>query len=218
MGILCHNCTWLLNTDPVNLFPNVSYTVQKMKFSIKDFISKYDQIRRKLRIWSHLLKKSWLDNFTFCAVLELFLKKVMPTEPLSVTLGAAPIFSNKPSLCSCFHTLKEIIQIWNTAMGPQDQVFKICKKWMPVYKEWRSNLDKCISPFLKINYQRLKCPNLFTKWEVGGAGAGGPSVKIWSLAFSSSLLTLFMLTSSTVMNGLSIVFLINDGQCMTLKE
>ena len=92
MGILCHNCTWLLNTDPVNLFPNVSYTVQKMKFSIKDFISKYDQIRRKLRIWSHLLKKSLLENFTFCAVLELFLKKVMPTEPLSVTLGAAPIF------------------------------------------------------------------------------------------------------------------------------
>ena len=31
--------------------------VQKMKFSIKDFFSKCDQIRRKLRIWSHLLKK-----------------------------------------------------------------------------------------------------------------------------------------------------------------
>ena len=29
-----------------------------MKFSIKDFFSKYDQIRRKLRIQSHLLKKS----------------------------------------------------------------------------------------------------------------------------------------------------------------
>ena len=29
-----------------------------MKFSIKDFFSKCDQIRRKLRIWSHLLKKS----------------------------------------------------------------------------------------------------------------------------------------------------------------
>ena len=29
-----------------------------MKFSIKDFLSKCDQFRRKLRIWSHLLKKS----------------------------------------------------------------------------------------------------------------------------------------------------------------
>ena len=34
-----------------------------MKFSIKDFFSKCDQIRKKLRIWSHLLKKSLTENF-----------------------------------------------------------------------------------------------------------------------------------------------------------
>ena len=39
-----------------------------MKFSIKDFYSKCDQISRKLRIWSHLLKKSLMGNFIFCAV------------------------------------------------------------------------------------------------------------------------------------------------------
>ena len=39
-----------------------------MKFSIKDFFSKCDQIRRKLRIWSHLLKKSLMENFIFCAM------------------------------------------------------------------------------------------------------------------------------------------------------
>ena len=39
-----------------------------MEFSIKDFFSKCDQIRRKLRIWSHLLKKSLMENFIFCAV------------------------------------------------------------------------------------------------------------------------------------------------------
>ena len=33
-----------------------------MKFSIKDFSSKCDQIRRKLRIWS-------MENFIFCAVM-----------------------------------------------------------------------------------------------------------------------------------------------------
>ena len=33
-------------------------TTQKMKFSIKNFFSKCDQIRRKLWICSHLLKKS----------------------------------------------------------------------------------------------------------------------------------------------------------------
>ena len=43
------------------------YTAQKMKFSIKDFFSKYDQIRRKLRYLSHLLKKSLMENFIFCA-------------------------------------------------------------------------------------------------------------------------------------------------------
>ena len=39
-----------------------------MKFSIKDFFSKCDQIRRKLPIWSHLLKKSLMENFIVCAV------------------------------------------------------------------------------------------------------------------------------------------------------
>ena len=43
-------------------------TQQKMKFSIKDFFSKCDQIRRKLRIWSHLLKKSLMENFIFRAL------------------------------------------------------------------------------------------------------------------------------------------------------
>ena len=39
-----------------------------MKFSIKDFPSKCDQIHRKQRIWSHLLEKSLMENFIFCAV------------------------------------------------------------------------------------------------------------------------------------------------------
>ena len=43
---------------------------KKIKFSVKVSFSKCDQIRRKLRmrIWSHLLKKSLMENFTFCAV------------------------------------------------------------------------------------------------------------------------------------------------------
>ena len=42
-----------------------------MKFSIKDFFSECDQIRRKLRILSHLLKKSLMENFIFRAVLVM---------------------------------------------------------------------------------------------------------------------------------------------------
>ena len=40
-----------------------------MNFPIKNFFSKYDQIRRKLRIWSYLLKKSLMENFIVSAVL-----------------------------------------------------------------------------------------------------------------------------------------------------
>ena len=38
----------------------------KMKFSIKDFFSKCDQIRRKPH--KNFLKKSLMENFIFCAV------------------------------------------------------------------------------------------------------------------------------------------------------
>ena len=50
----------------------IDNTAQKMKFSIKDFFSKCDQIQ----IWWHLLMKSLMENFTFCAVqFVLFNKK-----------------------------------------------------------------------------------------------------------------------------------------------
>ena len=42
-----------------------------MKFSIKDFFSKYDQI-----LWSHLLKKSIIENFIFCVMCASPLKSV----------------------------------------------------------------------------------------------------------------------------------------------
>ena len=43
-------------------------SAQKMTLSIKEYFSKFDQNRRKLRIWSHVLKKSLMKNFIFCAV------------------------------------------------------------------------------------------------------------------------------------------------------
>ena len=49
-----------------------SYTAQKLKFSIKDFFSECDHFRSFLQIWLHLLKKSLMENFTVCAVLQPF--------------------------------------------------------------------------------------------------------------------------------------------------
>ena len=39
-----------------------------MKVVIKDFFSQCDQSRSFLRIWSHLLKKSLMENFNFRTV------------------------------------------------------------------------------------------------------------------------------------------------------
>ena len=65
------------------------HTAQKMKFSMKDFFTKCDQIRRKLRIWSHLLKISLMENFIFCAVIP-----ILSLNELGEKLQAK--FVNKP--------------------------------------------------------------------------------------------------------------------------
>ena len=59
---------WTRKIPNTDTFQEAIIIAQKMKFSIKNFFSKYDQIRRNLRIWSHLLQKSLMENFVFCAV------------------------------------------------------------------------------------------------------------------------------------------------------
>ena len=59
------------------------YTEQKMKFFIKEFFSKCDQILRELRIWSHLLKESLMENLIFCAVVILIAKYLCERLPLA---------------------------------------------------------------------------------------------------------------------------------------
>ena len=43
----------------------LTYIAQTMKFFIEDLFSKCDQLRSFLRIWSHLLKKSLMENKCF---------------------------------------------------------------------------------------------------------------------------------------------------------
>ena len=47
-------------------------TAQKIKFSIKDFFNKCEPMRSFMWIWSHLMKKSWTENWIFYAVLAAF--------------------------------------------------------------------------------------------------------------------------------------------------
>ena len=43
----------------------------KNEIFIKDFFIKFDQICRNLRMWSHLLKKSLMENFIVCAMKDV---------------------------------------------------------------------------------------------------------------------------------------------------
>ena len=57
----------------IGAFPKILETMitilnKKWSFPKKYFFSKFDQIRSFLRIWSHLLKKSFAENFIFSAV------------------------------------------------------------------------------------------------------------------------------------------------------
>ena len=47
---------------------NFENGLYKMKFFLKDFFSKCDQVRSYLRICSQLLKKSLTENVLVCAV------------------------------------------------------------------------------------------------------------------------------------------------------
>ena len=57
---------------------------QKRRFSIKGFFGKCDQIRRNLRIWSNLLKKSLMENFIFCAVTASFTEHLKLQKKLTL--------------------------------------------------------------------------------------------------------------------------------------
>ena len=62
-------------------------TAQNMKFSIKNFSSKCNQIRRKLRIWLHLLKKYLMENFTFCIVKTIVCKQWLFSQLFQIMLN-----------------------------------------------------------------------------------------------------------------------------------
>ena len=65
-----------------------------MKFAIKDFFSKCDQIRRKLWIWSHLLEKFLMKNFIFCATFKMEDSNVQTKKVFSTNACSKPALGN----------------------------------------------------------------------------------------------------------------------------
>ena len=57
---------WIFNC--LQRISSQTYHCTKDEVLNYNFFSKCDQIHRKLKIWSHLLKKFLMENFIFCAV------------------------------------------------------------------------------------------------------------------------------------------------------
>ena len=70
---------------------------------LKNFFGKCDQIRTKLRIWSHLLKKSLTENFIFCANVRDWPATFLNTN----STGKEPPPGNKLILLLLFQYLKK---------------------------------------------------------------------------------------------------------------
>ena len=96
------------STMPMS-FSAKQFFPQKMKFSIEDFFNKWDQIRMKLRNWSHLLRKFLMEKFIFCTVyISLYLFKRMNPQRQWVFVvhffpGAVLSRWHRYSHCTCLN-------------------------------------------------------------------------------------------------------------------
>ena len=70
-----------------------------MKFSIKEFFNKFDQIRRKLRIWSDLLKKLLMEKLLSLRSVTLYTYSIIHSLSLHLLLVSVLLTLN------IFHTL-----------------------------------------------------------------------------------------------------------------
>ena len=128
-------------------------TAQKLKFSIKDFLSKCDQIRSFLRIWSHLLKKSLMKNFIFCAVKHATLSKMTLAVRLTISNVVQSCFSASNLICSRLRTSLNEANL--------DCFIQICINCPETFEN--SDLEKMVD-ILKRSHdnRRLDLPNLYS--------------------------------------------------------
>ena len=146
-----------------------------MKFSIKDFFSEYDQIHRKLRIWSYLLKKFLMKNFIFCTVYV-----ACPGGTLWIYNSCRPIrsFTRLTQICknkqaqaylSTFWMVSKRFQYYLSVCIPRKfSIVRMTPKWWQLYmgkinlgknKLWIKNVQMCIKTFFvtPTKWKELSC-------------------------------------------------------------
>ena len=109
-----------------------------MKFSIKDFFSKCDQIRSFLPIWSHLLNKSLMENFIFLCCEKIDKKRLTKTSKVFLTFLSVcydnALLSLSPSLrfsSSC----EKMKRNWFSLLYTCPMIF-IFQNGLTVHKKW----------------------------------------------------------------------------------
>ena len=92
------------------IFGQIWNPAQKMKFFMKDFFCKHDQIHWKLRIRSRLLKKSLMENLIFCAVKYLMIASYNWWKFLTVILRKSYVTM---TLCKNYLTVEILWMCFN---------------------------------------------------------------------------------------------------------
>ena len=126
-----------------------------MKFPIKNFFSKCGQICRRLRIWSHLLKNSFVENFIFWAMifLDMLLATTLPHwferhEKMKIftEISCYPYLSCESRLIYCnFEELFCGDHLWILKTKKIDKICLIIKKPMLLLHRNQSTDVQCKS-------------------------------------------------------------------------
>ena len=127
---------------------------KKMKFSIKDFFSKCDQIHSFLRTWSYLLKKSLIKNFIFCAVLIIIHRKlnlVKTVQNIIIVIVIVTDFFCLPHFLLFWFRVRNI----NIAFAGR-QFFCAEKLNMVFMKNWTMTEKGCPFHFESYNKEKLQ--------------------------------------------------------------
>ena len=99
-----------------------------MKFSIKDFFIKCDQMRSFLRIWSHLLKKLLMENFIFCAVSRLVI-------PFNLKKSLYKVIQDKNCLVGFFISYRlKYKQLLSIIQQLAFSIFNSARKSVPLFR------------------------------------------------------------------------------------
>ena len=133
-----------------------------MRFFIKDFCSKCDQIRRKLRIWSHLLENYLMENFILCALGGIFKPiKLLAAQSTAYTLRNRQVKqpfvkeNEKKNICIKEIYICKILEIYRWIFFPAN-IFSLLESRQLIAKYQASS-------YCKIVIERCSVKKMFIK-------------------------------------------------------